>query len=69
MDQPVVGYLHESIRLYRLCQFMDWSHLPVEGGLYAQDPQFLDDVLEIGSIEGQAQKRKQALEKRKAGRK
>lgn len=54
--------------MYRILQFMDWAHLPVSGGLYAQDPKFLDDILVIGAVEEEARKRREALEKRKAGK-
>lgn len=31
-----------EIRLFALCDGMKWSHLPVAGGIYDQDPRLLD---------------------------
>lgn len=28
--------------MFTLCEMMKWNHLPVEGGLYAQDPDLLE---------------------------
>lgn len=33
----------ESMRLFSMCQAMKWSHLPIDGGLYAQHPRLLDE--------------------------
>ena len=34
---------HPSLRLFGLCEAMKWNHLPVDGGLYAQHPDLLED--------------------------
>lgn len=56
MDRPVTGAVHESLRLYVLCKGMRWTHLPIDGGLYDQHPQFLDDLRLIMSAETKAEK-------------
>lgn len=37
----------ESLRLFALCQAMEWNHLPVVGGLYDQHPQVLEEWVYI----------------------
>jgi hypothetical protein len=52
---------------------MEWSHLPLAGGIYDQHPQLVDDFEMIMYIENVVQKRKHdktmAEQKRKQGRK
>ena len=33
--------------MFMLCEAMKWSHLPVAGGIYDQDPDLLDGFLII----------------------
>lgn len=51
---------------------MKWTHLPASGGLYAQHPKFLDDLITIAQIEGKIerarQKKREAEMSRKSGR-
>ncbi len=54
----MAGALHESLRLYLICKAMKWSHLPVAGGLYDQDPKLLDDFYKIMQWEGEQEKSK-----------
>lgn len=58
LDKPTTGALHESLRLFLLCKMMKWTHLPVAGGLYDQDPKLLDDFHKIMVAESEAEKRK-----------
>lgn len=37
----------ESIRLFGLCEAMKWAHLPVDGGLYDQHPDLLEQWRQI----------------------
>jgi hypothetical protein len=37
----------EAIRLFALCQAMNWCHLPTPGGIYDQKPKLLDQWLYI----------------------
>jgi len=59
---------HDSLRLFMLCKAMEWNHLPASGGLFDQDPRLLDDWQTIWQIEGAAQERQQAADKRDAER-
>ena len=47
-----------------LCQMMKWNHLPVEGGIYAQHPKFLDDMQLVNQIDVTNQKREQEKQRR-----
>lgn len=40
---PVPPPIPESIRLFILCNGMNWCHLPADGGIYAQHPKLLDE--------------------------
>ena len=60
--------MHESLRLYLLCQMLKWNHLPVQGGIYDQHPDLLDDFVVIDQINIAAKNRKQAMEARKSRR-
>lgn len=61
--------MHESLRLYLLCQMFKWNHLPVAGGIYDQHPVMLDDFVQIDQINIAAKNRRQAMEARKTRRK
>lgn len=56
--------MHESLRLWALCNAMKWNHLPVAGGMYDQHPKFLDDCMTI--FQAQGLQRKKDAEKQKA---
>jgi len=47
---------------------MKWSHLPVGGGLYAQNPQLIDRFYYIFAERAKAQAREQAKRDAEAGR-
>lgn len=36
--------LHPAIVMFALCDNMKWNHLPVTGGVYAQDPDFVEKI-------------------------
>ena len=67
-QKPVVGQLHESIRMYALCKGMSWAHLPVEGGIYDQHPKFMDDMLFLMNEDAKAEKRRHDESQRKMKR-
>lgn len=51
---------------------MKWAHLPVDGGIYAQDPEFLDYVEAIfvaksAHEEREAKKREAEMGRKKSG--
>jgi hypothetical protein len=58
----------ESLRLYTICDAMKWNHLPVSGGLYDQDPRFLDDMVVIMSARADADQREMAKARRQQGK-
>ena len=41
-----------AIRWFNLCSMMEWSHLPREGALGDQDPEFLQAMQYIASEQG-----------------
>lgn len=47
----------EIIRLFNLCASMKWNHLPVPGGVYDQDPEFIDGIQLIFEAQGRKEKR------------
>jgi N-acetylglucosamine kinase-like BadF-type ATPase len=64
----VPGQLHDSLRMFALCEAMEWSHLPNAGGLYRQSPKLLDDFYQIWIVKGKIEEkkaRKDAAERRK----
>lgn len=66
-----MGAVPESLRLFALCDAMNWSVLPVAGGLYDQHPDFIDQIQVIFQAKADAERRKQAQAemKAKSGRK
>lgn len=63
-ERPIRGAMHESLRVWILCNAMNWNVLPVRGGLYDQDPELLDDFVRIFSRK--AQKEEEEQRKREA---
>lgn len=55
----------ESIRYFALCSAMEWSHLPNPGGIYEQDPEFLDDITTMFIL--RAQHEEEERDKRERG--
>lgn len=55
-----------SIRLFALLDGMKWSHLPVAGGLYDQDPILLDQFRYIFAKRGEEQERERKRNAREA---
>lgn len=49
MRGDAVQNAHPILRMFQICEAMKWSHLPLPGGLYAQDPDLLDGFLIIFS--------------------
>lgn len=64
----IEGGIHESLRLFAICDAMQWSHLPVAGALYDQHPKLLEDWMHIFSVraEEDARKNGQATQKAEA---
>lgn len=62
---------HPIIRMFQLCEAMNWCHLPVAGGLYDQSSDLLDGFLIIFSERGkyeEEEERKRKNEERGGGR-
>lgn len=55
-----------SLELYQFAKAARFVALPVAGGLYDQDPELLDQWLQIMQIENDAERRRQEAEERKA---
>ncbi len=55
----------EALRIFSLASNMNWSHLPVPGGLYAQDPRLLDGLQVIFNMKGEheAEEHKRQMDK------
>ena len=49
----------ESLRLFALCQALEWAVLPVAGGLYDQHPELIKQWSWILEIKGEHEKREQ----------
>ena len=61
-----MGHMPESLRLYVLCKYMKWAHLPVAGGLYDQHPKLLDEWMMIINIDSQMQNKEMKSAERKS---
>lgn len=48
---------------------MKWAHLPVTGGIYAQHPKFLDDMLVLFELDAEQRLKEQREQELKAKRK
>lgn len=59
----------ESLRLFQLSAAMEWTHLPVAGGLYDQSFRLLDEWLIIFGVQSEVEKEKEEKEKRERDRK
>ena len=55
--------MHESLRLWAVCNAMKWNHLPVAGGIYDQHPEFLDDIMVVFDEKWKADKRESDRQK------
>lgn len=64
--KEIGGRACTSIRLFALCQAMDWNHLPVAGGIYDQHPKMMDDFMYIFKKKAEREELDRKLEKRKA---
>lgn len=45
---------------------MKWNHLPVDGGIYDQHPELLEDFVTLFSIEAKEKKREFEKQRRQA---
>ena len=58
----------ESLRLYVFCKSIRFTHLPVPGGLYDQNPQLMDEWDLIMAIENQVKAKRQKKQELEANR-
>ena len=58
--------------MFGLCEAMKWNHLPVDGGLYAQNPDLLEDFSYIfmrrAAHEEEERKKQEQKQKKEMGR-
>lgn len=59
----------ESIRLFALCDAMQWGVLPVAGGLYDQHPKLLEEWSHIFQVRNEYQQEQHERQMREAKRK
>jgi len=57
--------LHPAIAMFALCDNMKWSHLPNAGGLYDQDPDFIEKMQHLFSERNEHQRKEQEEQRRK----
>lgn len=67
MDGHEVMNPHASIKLFAMCDAMKWNHLPVAGGLYDQNPEFLEQIQYIFAARSAAEERERQKKDRKMG--
>lgn len=58
-----------SIRMFLMCDAMNWNHLPVAGGLYDQHPQLLADFSYIFNERAKRDERRRKLDEARMKRK
>jgi len=51
------------IRLYVLCASVEWNHLPVAGGLWDQDPRFIQTIWVVNEERAKYEAEKERREK------
>lgn len=54
---------HPAITTFGMCSAMEWSHLPVAGGIYDQDPELLEKFRILWHEKAQHDKREEAKRK------
>lgn len=55
-----------SIRMFALCSAMKWAHLPVPGGIYAQNPDMMDQFRYIFQEQAKEQEKERKRNEREA---
>lgn len=51
--------------MFQICNAMNWAHLPVAGGIYAQHPDFLEKMMIIWTEQSKYEDQKKNEEKNK----
>lgn len=54
----------DALKLFMLCEGMNWAHLPAPGAIYNQDPRLLDEWFKIFQARAFHDKQKREREKR-----
>lgn len=49
-----------------MCQAMQWSHLPVAGGIYDQSPKLIDEWAVLFNIQAEVEKEREKKQKAEA---
>jgi len=55
---------HGAITMFAICSRMKWNHLPIEGGIYAQDPELIRRWRLIWEAQDEKERAEQAKQKR-----
>ena len=62
--QPIPNGPPEALRLFMICEAMNWSQLPVAGGIYDQHPAFMEAVQQIFIARSEHDRQEEAKKKR-----
>ena len=63
-SKPIEGSMCESLRLYAVMSAMEFAHLPVEGGIYDQHPNFIDEFIVIAQAKSRFDRKEHAKRER-----
>ena len=61
--------MYESLRLFAMCNAMNWCHLPWVGGLYDQHPRMLEEWAVIFQMKGEYERQEHERAEREMERK
>jgi hypothetical protein len=56
------------MRLFAICSAMEWAALPVQGGIYDQHPQLIDEWMVIFEARNRHEQRENERRKRESKR-
>lgn len=62
-DKEVPPPIDDRLKIFQTCQAMEFKHLPMSGGLFAQHPGLLDAFRYIWTEQAAADRAKRAKEK------
>jgi hypothetical protein len=68
IEGKVIENPRVEIQMFSLCEGMNWSHLPVAGGLYDQHPDLLDAWRYIFGVRAEHEKLEQERRERESKR-
>lgn len=59
---------HPAITMFSTCASMNWNMMPVEGGIYDQDPQLMHYFKTLWSLQGEHEKKENEKRKKDSSR-